>query len=114
MEFTVRIQDETLTEVALTGSLDVDGTSQVEVEFLARTGARGKPTLLDMEAVDSISSIGVGMLVRCAKMLREAGAPLVLLTPQPLVASVLKTTRIDEIMPIADTPQQARQLLGCD
>jgi serine/threonine-protein kinase RsbW len=54
-----------------------------------------------MAQVDFLSSQGIRILLANSKRLQKTGRKLVLLSPQPLVESTLKTSRVDAVMPIA-------------
>lgn len=99
-----------LTHVALVGRLDTAGVDAVEPRFLA-TLRKQRHALVDLSAVEFLSSMGVRMLLSAAKVLARAGGRLVLIAPQPLVAGALRHTAMDSIIPVRADMAEARALL---
>jgi len=104
--------DEELTHLSLAGKLDLAGLQGADIKFTGYTAARRKPTLVDLAQVEFIASLGVGMLISCAKSLHLHGAKMVLLNPSGPVESVLKTLGIDQVIPIAYSLEEGLRLLG--
>src|SRR5262245_43303743 len=92
--------DERITHMAIVGQLDVAGLHAIDVKFHGYTAARRRPTLVDISALDFISSLGMGMFVSCAKSLLRHGARMVLLNPRPEIEEALKVVGIDQSIPI--------------
>jgi len=93
-------RDDGITQVNLTGKLDGPGMRMIDARFHAATVAAARPTIVDLSGVDSITSLGLGMLFSCARALHGKGARLALLRPQPLVERVLRTAQIHNLIPI--------------
>jgi len=104
--------DEVLTHLALAGKLDAAGIQGNDIRFSGYTAARRKPTLVDLSQVEFIASLGVGMLVACAKALQRHGAKMVLLNPSEPVEKVLTTLGIDQVIPIAHSLDEGLSLLA--
>jgi anti-sigma B factor antagonist len=100
-----------ITQVALVGKLDVRGLHAVDIKFHGYTAARRKPTLVDLTQLEFISSLGVGMLISCAKSMARHGAKMVLVNPQPLVAEVLAAVGVPEIIPVVGGIDEGLQAL---
>ena len=98
--------------VRLVGTLDIDGVRAVELKFTASTASRRTHAIVDLSQVTFIASLGMGMLVGVARALAAGKHRLVLLAPQPHVASALRTARLESLMPIAVDLDAARALLG--
>jgi len=109
--FEVISADATCTHVRLRGSLDIAGTSSVSVKFIASTAAKRQHVLLDMSEVEFVSSIGLGMLTQVVRALAPEGKRVVLVAPSAAVAGVVRTSRLDAVMPIAETMDAARALI---
>ena len=103
--------DHEITHLALLGRLDVAGMHAVDVKFHGYTAARRKPTLVDMSEVEFIASLGMGMLISCAKSLQRYGAKMVLLDPPAQVEEALKAVGIDQVIPIIHGLDDALRLL---
>ena len=100
-------REDEITHLVLVGRLDMLGLQQVETKFHGYTTARGKSAIVDLSQVEMIASLGLGMLISCSKALGRAGRSMVLLNPQPVVDLVLRTAKIDAIIPIVATMEAA-------
>jgi anti-anti-sigma factor len=103
---------EGLRKITLTGSMDIEGTQSIELQLNTQTSIEKAYIILDLSAVEFMASIGIGVIVQCARSARRRGGNLVLLAPQPVVALVLTKTRIDTVVPIAATLDEARLLVA--
>jgi anti-anti-sigma factor len=103
--------DDRITHLAIVGQLDVAGLHAIDVKFHGYTAARRRPTLVDLSALDFISSLGMGMLVSCARSLQRHGARMVLLNPRPEVEETLKAVGIDQGIPIVRSEEEALHIL---
>ena len=88
-----------ITKVTLSGRLDVEGALKIDDEFNAIT-EREKKVLVDLSAVTFIASLGIRTLIMGAKATANNGGKMVLLDPQPNVEKVLRTSRVDTVIPI--------------
>jgi anti-anti-sigma factor len=88
-----------ITKVSLSGRLDIEGAINISGEFNKLLNEK-KNVLVDLAEVTFIASAGVHMLVTAATATIRNGGKMVLLNPQPNVEQVLRTTRVDTMMPI--------------
>jgi anti-sigma B factor antagonist len=102
---------EGIRKITLTGSMDIDGTQSIELQLNTQTSVEKAQVILDLAGVDFMASIGIGVIVQCARSARRRGGNLVILAPQPVVSLVLTKTRIDTVVPIAATFDEALRLL---
>jgi anti-anti-sigma factor len=93
--------------VRLDGRLDAAGADQIGVRFTAAAVGPGQPTLVDLSGVSFVASLGLRLLISCAKGLRSKGAGLVVFGAQPAVTEVLDQVALDQIVPIAATERDA-------
>ena len=103
---------ESLTHVRLTGPLDIAGVGALSLRFTAATAGRKRHVVIDMSMVDFVSSIGLGMLVQAARALKPDGKRVVLLAPTPTVAGVIRASKLDAVMPIAESMDAALLLFA--
>lgn len=103
---------DSLTHVRLHGPLDIAGAGTVSLKFTAATAGRKRHVVIDMSMVEFVSSIGLGMLVQAARALKPEGKTVVLLSPRDSVAKVIRASKLDSIMPIADSIDAAHALLA--
>ena len=88
-----------ITKVTLSGRLDVEGALKIDDKFNA-IAEREKKVLVDLSAVTFIASLGIRTLIMGAKATANNGGKMVLLDPQPNVEKVLRTSRVDTVIPI--------------
>jgi anti-anti-sigma factor len=103
--------DPSLTHVALIGTLDAAGVYAVENQFKDYVESRRLPTLVDMSGVTGISSVGMRMLIRSLKVLRDNGVKMALLRPHGFVEDALRTACLDQVMIIVRDETLARARL---
>jgi anti-anti-sigma factor len=73
---------------------------------------RSRDAIIDLEAVNYIDSAGLGRLVGLVQDYEKAGRRLVLAAPQDAVARIFKLTRLDQVIEIVATLDEAFGLLG--
>jgi anti-anti-sigma factor len=111
MEIATTDHDGMITRAVLTGKLDIAGADVVSMPLATLSGSK-QGLIIDMSGVTFISSIGIRHLVMAAKALSRRNGILVLLKPTPMVAEVLTTTGITEILPIVETDAEAMKMMG--
>lgn len=95
--------------VTLSGRLDADGVKAVEAEF--HEAATAEPNVMvDLTAVPFLASLGIRMLVAASQDQEKAGGKLVLVSPDEITTSFLKTTGIDQLIAVRDTADEAALL----
>lgn len=97
--------------VAVSGRLDVDGVARAGADFVAAAAGPCRPAIVDLSGVDFLMSRGITLLARCATALKQAGAIMVLLAPQPMVENVIRNTSLDTVMPIAHSRGKADEIV---
>lgn len=98
--------------VALTGTMDIEGTQSIELQLNAHTASQKALIALDLSGVDFMASIGIGVIVQCHRAVRRRGGNLVILGPRPVVALVLTKTQIDRVVPTVTSLQEALDILA--
>lgn len=96
-----------ITRIDLAGRMDIAGTEQVDLRFSGITSTVKRGAVVDMSAVTFLASIGIRTLITNAKSLKLRGASLVLVRPSPLVAEVLRSVGIHDIIPIFEDLEAA-------
>ena len=102
---------DTFTHVQIIGPLDMAGVGAIDLKLTAATATRRKHTILDMTEVPFLASLGMGLLVQIARALTAREQRLILLTPSDTVAIAIRTSRLDTVMPIAESLEAAHGLL---
>ena len=86
--------------IKLNGSLDMNGTYSIEVQFVRYCAGENIRVLVDLAKVNFISSIGIPLLVNTAKSIVSRGGKVILLNPQDNVLKVLEMVGVPEMIPI--------------
>ncbi|MFY9643180.1 MAG: STAS domain-containing protein [Rhodomicrobium sp.] len=100
-----------ITKVVLSGRMDIEGASAVDLKFSVLAGAK-KRIAVDLTDVSFMASMGIRTLMLSAKAAVNKGGKMVLVNPQPSVEKVLRTTGVDTIMPIVPTIDEASRILA--
>jgi anti-anti-sigma factor len=98
-------------KIDLTGRLDLEGADAIDLKLTVLVSTQRTFAIVDLAEVEFLASIGIATLVRNAKAVRQRQGNMVLLNPQPNVAKVLSSTRIDQIIPVCYTLDDARALV---
>ncbi len=99
--------------VAIAGRLDAEGVRAIGDRFDALTGT-GQPVIVDLSGVYSMDSLGVALLVRLAKRLRDAKASVAVIPGAGPVARLLGLARVDRILNVAFSMEDARRAVVGD
>ena len=105
------LRADSITHVAISGRLDVQGVSELQYEFLDLLTTQPKPSLVDISQMTYVASLGIGMLVSAAKHLERHGARLVLLAPTDMVRKTIETSGLSHMIRIAADERAALELL---
>jgi anti-anti-sigma factor len=100
-----------ITQIALSGRLDVEGALKIDGEF-NQIAEEKKNVLVDLSGVSFIASLGIRTLITGAKATANNGGKMVLLNPQPKVERVLRTSRVDTVIPIIDDESAIKPVFG--
>jgi anti-sigma B factor antagonist len=95
-----------IARVALTGRLDIVGAETIALPLATLAGAK-RGLIVDMSGVSFIASIAIGHLVSAAKALSRRHGRLVLLNPSEMVAEVLTTSGLTDLLPIVRSETEA-------
>jgi len=98
--------------ITLTGRLDAMSAPRFE-EYVKEMGSGGvKNVLLDISALDYISSAGLRTLLKLAKVLKDHGKTLALCGAQAMVRDVMIMSGFDRILPLFPDRTAAGEALG--
>ncbi len=88
--------------VSLAGTLDAWAEPEVRSALKAVLDGGASRIVLDLVDLRRIDSSGLSALLSVLKAARAAGGDVVLLSPSPAVVSVLRLTRLDQILEAYD------------
>jgi anti-anti-sigma factor len=86
--------------IKLIGTLDMQGTFSVEVQFSRFCAGDHVHVLVDLSKVTYLSSIGIPMLINTARSVASQGGRMGLVSPIYDVHRVLEITGVPQIIPI--------------
>ncbi len=91
--------DGDITRILLDGRMDIEGAAAIDLRMNVLAGS-AKFLLIDLRNVSFIGSMGLRSIVIPAEAVRRRGGKTVLFGPVPLVEKVLKTSNIDQVIPV--------------
>ena len=90
-----------LRRIVIAGRLDTPGTNEVASQLAELASAPKKGVVVNLCAVEFLTSIGIGHLIMNARAVKNRGGRLVLVVGEsPTVMMSLKTTGIDQLIPV--------------
>ena len=94
------IEDEHLIVMVASGQINVSTSKVLQEPLLAAAETSVKPVVLDLQAVDFISSAGLRVLMMAATRLRKRDERLKVRGVQPMVLAVLKLANFTRIVDV--------------
>ena len=91
--------DNGITNVLVSGRMDVQGSLAVDKKFSTIADEK-KKVVIDLSQVTFLASLGIRTLIMSCKTLASKGGDMVLLNPQPNVEKVLRTSGVDTVIQI--------------
>lgn len=102
--------DDDAAVLRVAGELDSYSASELRAGIADVLGRPG--TILDIRDVPFVDSAGLGAIVGGIRRLREAGASVALCCTRSSVLRLLRMSGLDRIVPIADSPAEARRMIA--
>ena len=106
MKFDVVEINDQANRIVLTGRLDSGTVGAVETPFTATIAASGRSAVLDLTALEFLSSLGIRLLLSAARVVSRRGGKVVLFGAQPMVAEVLAAMALDQVLPLVATEDE--------
>ena len=107
MKFDVVAINEQANKIVLAGRLASGTVGAVETPFTATLAASGRSAVLDLTALEFLSSLGIRLLLSAARVVSRRGGKVVLFGAQPMVAEVLTAMALDQVLPLVATEEEA-------
>lgn len=111
MKVSVEVTPQDIRCITLEGRLDPAGVKAAEADFDAAVAA-GPKTVVDLGKVPFIASVGVRLLVNGAQAQAKKGGKMVLMNPDEVTRRILKTTGIDQLIPVFNGREAALAALA--
>jgi anti-anti-sigma factor len=90
-------------DFALTGSLDRESAPDIR-KILLEEALRHREVRIDVFGLELIDHAGLAILVEAYAAARRAGVEMVFHRPSESLRRVLRFTRLDQVLPISDSP----------
>jgi anti-sigma B factor antagonist len=100
-----------IAKVVLRGRFDTTGAAVIEMPFNAIVTEK-RAVVVDLTAVNFLSSYAIRVLLVGAKIIKSKGGRLVILCPDNNVAKVLRTAGTDALIPVFKDEQAAAAALA--
>lgn len=100
-----------LAVLSVSGELDLHSRTVLDAAITLLTDAAHTKIVLDCGHLTYCDSVGLHCLLGWHQHLEKAGGTLVLADLTPAIASLLRITGTDQVFSLANTLDQARQLL---
>ena len=99
---------EDLRRIVIVGRLDTPGTNAIAPGLHELAAAEKRGVIVDLSAVQFAASIGIGQMIVAAKEVKARGGHMVLLVnAHSAVMISLKTTGIDQVIPVFQSATDA-------
>lgn len=112
---TIKFEDltENLRNIYLTGRLDIQGTEEISSEFTKLNADAKKNVMIDLSEVSFLASMGIRELISNAKSLQRRGGRMILYVGNnALIAKILETTNIGELLPLFKDKEDAKKVFA--
>lgn len=101
---------ENLRRIVISGRLDMEGTDSLSPRIMELVEEPKSGVIIDLSAVRFLASVGIRVLVACAKAVQQRGGKLVVVVAQgSTVAMSLEATGVDELIPVFTNGAEAGQ-----
>lgn len=99
-------------EVSVLGRMDAEAVRQITEEFDRATFVH-RPVIVDLTGVTFLESLGVALIVRLAKRLKEEKLPMAVIPGNGgSVGRILTIARLDRILNVVPSLEAARRAVG--
>ena len=99
-----------LRKIAIFGRLDMEGTESISARVMELVEEPKKGVVIDLSAVRFLASVGIRVLVACAKAVQKRGGKLVVVVAQGSSVSMsLEATGIGAVIPIFTNGAEAEE-----
>jgi stage II sporulation protein AA (anti-sigma F factor antagonist) len=93
------------------GGIVIDEGSQDLNASLLDASEYGRHILISLRNVTLLNSSGIGMLLKLRRAIHQQGGKMVLLDVPANVRQVIDFMKLGQILPIADSEQEAQEML---
>jgi anti-anti-sigma factor len=98
--------------VRLAGSVQLLDAEELAAQADALLTGPARHIIFDLSALEFIGSAGLAALLRIHHALKGRDGSVRLVSPRPLIAELLRLTRVSELIPILASLETARQAVA--
>jgi anti-anti-sigma factor len=95
---------------SLKGRLDSDSAPEFERRYHAETNSETMALILDLTALEYVSSVGLRSILSAGKLMKARGGQLVLCVPRGLTRDIIEGSGFHQMFTIVSTPQETGKL----
>ncbi len=106
MQLTIEELPGGISKAILAGRMDIEGAAAVDMKLNVLAGAANK-LVLDLSGVSFLASMGLRTIMVCARAQASKGRKMAIGGAQPNVEKVLRSSGVDEIVPLYPTAAEA-------
>jgi anti-sigma B factor antagonist len=99
-----------ITVSRLVGELDAFNASEFRAAMEPVTSSAS--LVIDLSGVSFVDSAGLGVLIGAVRRVHELGGAVVLASPRPSLARILRDTGVSRLAPLTTTVEEAIQAVG--
>jgi anti-anti-sigma factor len=111
MELELTEREGPITMARLTGRLDTAGADRIGIRMTAGVVSQSRPALVDLSGVTFVSSMGIRLLLSCAKAMKIKGQTMAVFGARPAVQEVFEQSGLEELLDIVPDEPKALALL---
>jgi anti-anti-sigma factor len=93
--------------IEMSGRLDSPSASEAEDRLLNIVEGKDRPVLLKLERLEYVTSVGLRVFVRLAKLLRERGGELMICNARGFVKEAFEIFGLHDLAKIYETEKEA-------
>ncbi len=94
------------------GEVDANGFEMLEEEFGKLLGSGVTSLILELSALENMTSAALGSIVNMSRTLSARGGALVLAQLSPENGGLLDMLNLREVLTVADSPEAARKMIS--
>ena len=96
----------------IAGEININTVPELKVIFKEMVEKKSDKVLLNLEEVEYIDSLGLASLLFFSRGMENGGGQMIMSDVAPKVGSIFKITKVDKVLSIFDTEEEALKHFG--